>query len=335
MRSRASSLLVLALLSPLGCGGDPSPTGANPDAGPPRCTGSNPRACAERGPVDFSHEGEGAASESSTDDQRAALLRSNHWRTAAGLPPVNAHAQLEAAALAHSQFMANNASQCYPGAHNEVQNASCRGFTGATPGARVTAAGYRASASAEVINFERTPVASIDGWVWTVYHRFPFVDPNYSEVGWASARAASGGNTNNTMEFARAGSGPALDHVVVFPFPGQTDVPTTFQGNLEGPTPPVPESTHRWPSGTVITLTFPSTNFTVTSHRILDDDDMPVAHSFFTAATSTDASVRQLATRIAFMYPDAPLRAGIEYLVEVHATVAGEDWSKTWAFTTR
>lgn len=335
MKSRPSALLLLTL-SALGCGGSAPSTTPNPDAGPPSCTGMNPRQCAERGPPDFSREGAGAPSETSTDDQRAALLRTNHWRTAAGLPPVNAHAQLEAAAMAHSQFMASNASQCYPGAHNEVNNASCRGFTGATPGARVTAAGYRASASAEVINFERTPVASIDGWIWTVYHRFPFVDPGYTEVGFASARSATSANTDNTMEFARGGgNAPTLDHVVVFPFPGQTDVPTTFQGNLEGPTPPVPESTHRWPSGTVITLTFPSTHFTVTSHRILDDDTMPVEHSLFTAATSSNSDVQRLSTRVAFMYPDTPLRSGIEYLVEVHATVDGEDWQKTWAFTTR
>lgn len=328
--------MVLGAAALAGCGDDAvnSNTGGAADAGT-RCEGLC--GCALAGPPDISRAGAGVPSDTSSDDQRAALQRANLWRTAAGLAPLNANAQLEQAAAAHSTFMVNNASSCWPGAHNEVMGASCRGFTGASPGARASAAGYRPAALGEVINWESTPAASIDGWIWTVYHRFPFVNPDYTEVGFAAVEGNFGGRrTNfNTMEFARpSGTGTTpLTEPAVFPPPGQSDVPVLFRGNLEGPTPPLP-ATGRWPSGPVITITFPSPEFELTTHRVLDASCAEVPSSYFTARTSTDASVRSLAQRIGFFYPDSPLAASSEYTVEARGTVGGQPWSKVWRFTT-
>ncbi len=318
----------------VGCGDEAGGTRPTPDAGS-RCEGLC--GCAQAGPPDITRAGSGMPAESSTDDQRAALQRANLWRTSAGLAPLNAHALLEQAATAHSEFMVGNASSCWPGAHNEVMSASCRGFTGAAPGARATAAGYRPAALGEVINWESTPAAAIDGWIWTVYHRFPFVNPDYTEVGFAAVPGTfSGRRTNfNTMEFARPSGEPTavLTEPAVFPPPGQSDVPVLFRGNLEGPTPPLP-ATGRWPSGPVITVTFPSTEFELTVHKIYDVSCAEVPSSYFTARTSTDSNVRNLARRIAFFYPDEPLAASSEYTVEARGTVDGQPWSRVWRFTT-
>lgn len=319
----------------LGACSDDAINNTNPGDGGTRCEGLC--GCAQAGPPDITRAGSGMPAASSSDDQRAALQRANMWRTSAGLAPLNANAELEQAATAHSQFMVSNPSSCWPGAHNEVMNASCRGFTGAAPGARATAAGYRPAALGEVINWESTPAASIDGWIWTVYHRFPFVNPDYTEVGFAAVPGTfSGRRTNfNTMEFARPSGAAAgvLAEPAVFPPPGQTGVPVLFRGNLEGPTPPLP-ATGRWPSGPVITVTFPTQEFELTVHKVYDVACTEVPSSYFTARTSTDSNVRNLARRIAFFYPDAPLAASSEYTVEVRGTVDGQPWSRVWRFTT-
>lgn len=314
------------------CSDDVGGNGGTPDGGA-RCEGVC--GCALAGPPDITRAGAGTPADSSSDDQRAALQRTNLWRTSAGLAPLNAHALLEQAATAHSEFMVGNPSSCWPGAHNEVM--SCRGYTGAGPGARATAAGYRPAALGEVINWESTPAASIDGWIWTVYHRFPFVNPEYTEVGFAAVEGTLGGRRTsfNTMEFARPSgvSAPALAEPAVFPPPGQTDVPVLFRGNLEGPMPPLP-ATGRWPSGPVITVTFPSQEFELTVHKIYDVSCAEVPSSYFTARTSDDSNVRNLARRIAFFYPDEPLAASSEYTVEARGTVDGQPWSRVWRFTT-
>ncbi|MFO0609101.1 MAG: CAP domain-containing protein [Polyangiales bacterium] len=326
------------------CGEDPTPAmmmTPTPDGGrpPPReCPpGPNVCACADEGPPDFSRKSDGVASESSDDVQQQALTRTNHWRTAAGLAPLNANAQLEQAAVAHSRFMASNAASCYPGAHNEV-SAGCMGFTGASPAARIMAAGYRPSLAGEVINWETTPTRAIDGWIWTVYHRTPFQDPSYTEVGFGSVRTA---RTNNTMEFARRSGqqGQTLTAPSLFPPPGTEGVPTGFQGNLEGPTPPVPLSTGRWPSGAVVSVMFPSNTFTLTTHKLYDGMCREVVHSAFRAASAPEmegvqADPSNSNRRFVFLYGDARLQTNTRYTVELRGTVDGAPWSRVWAFTT-
>ncbi len=283
------------------------------------------------------------ASESSSESQQAALIRTNYWRTAAGLAPLNANAQLEQAAMAHSTFMASNAASCWPGAHFENQ-AGCNGFTGRAPIDRVNATGYRASAEGEVINWEATVPRAIDGWIWTVYHRTPFQDPTFTETGFAAAPGMPGDSRrfHTTMEFARpqGASSSALTDVSVFPPPGTTGVPTAFQGNLEGPTPPTP-ATGRWPSGTVISLMFPTNEFTIETHKLYDGQCQEVAHSTFRssrAAASTVADAQPDTNnsnpRFVFLYGDVRLTTNTQYTVEMRGTLNGAAWSRVWAFTT-
>ncbi len=353
-RAVTRSRLVIAscaalALSAMGCGDDAAPGSmTTPDAGGPRppreCPpGPNVCACADNGPPDLSRAEEGMATATSDDRQQAALIRTNYWRTAAGLPPVNADERLEQAATAHSTFMSQNPSSCWPGAHFENAG-SCMGYTGRSPADRVTATGYRLSASSEVINWEPTPQRAIDGWIWTVYHRAPFQDPSYSEVGFAAVAGRPGDSRrfHNTMEFARPAGGSAQPQtdVSVFPPPGTTGAPTYFQGNLEGPTPPTP-ATGRWPSGTVISLMFHTNTFTITSHKLYDGQCQEVAHSTFRSSRLGDGVVADSQPdaqngnpRFVFLYGDARLQTNTQYTVEVRGTVNGEAWSRVWAFTT-
>ncbi len=347
MKPRLLALSVAALAL-AGCGDDTqtpaADAGADVRRGPPECPpGGNVCGCADEGPPDFSRAESGTPTDTSDERQRAALIRTNYWRTAAGLEPIHANAQLETAAMAHSTFMATNPSSCWPGAHYENAG-SCMGYTGRTPFDRIGAAGYRAAAAGEVINWESTPERAIDGWIWTVYHRTPFQDPTYTEAGFAAAPGRPGDprRFHNTMEFGRSAgmNAPALADVSVFPPPGTTNVPTAFQGNLEGPTPPTP-ATGAWPSGQVISLMFPSTNFTIETHRLLDGECNPVDHSTFRAARVADgvvadsrADANNSNARFVFLYGDRRLANNTRYTVEIRGTLNGAPWYRVWAFTT-
>lgn len=344
---RSVFLLGACALSLTACGGDDTNTG-DPNAGmtcvpasmapertPPACpAGGNVCGCADQGPPDFNCATAGRTSPMTTDAQRTALERTNYWRTAAGLDPVNASPLLEEAARAHSQFMVDNPSSCWPGGHNETNAATCMGFTGATPGARIMRTGYRIGAAGEVINWESSPSRAIDLWVWSVYHRTPFVNNEYTEVGFATVSGTFGGRTTgfNTMEWARPSgtSAQPITRVVLLPPPGATSVPTSFQGNLEGPTPPRP-MTGNWPSGPVISLTFPTTSFTVDTHRLLDGNCQEVVHSYFSAATDPNLGGNR---RFVYFYADRPLTRATDYTAEVRGTLNGTPWSRVWRFRT-
>jgi hypothetical protein len=216
------------------------------------------------------------------------------------------------------------------------------GFTGADPGARVRHAGFPGGA-AEVINWDPNPVSSIDGWVWTVYHRQPFVDARWNVVGYGSVPGPFNGRQtrHNTMEFGSLSSMPrgTITEPVLFPPPGATGVPPGFQGNLEGPRPPAPRSTNRWPSGQVVSVTFPSNNVTILHHRILNAFCEPLVHSTFARTEDTAHEVvgdRQIASAgFVYLYADTALQPGSEHTVELEATVDGRRWYRVWSFRTR
>lgn len=335
---------LMAALSAAACGGPmamPSEDGGA--VRPTNC--SNPCVCADRGPPDYRYESSGTPADGAPDDVRAALVRSNRWRTAAGLPAIDGHALLDQAALLHAQFMASNPSSCWPGAHSQNNAASCTGFTGRDPGARMTAAGYAWSTYGEVIAWSDTAERAVDEWIWTVYHRKPFMRFEYVHVGFGRARGPFNGREawHNVMDFGtpRGVRAPVPTWFVVFPVPGQTDVPVGFRGDLEGPSPPAPGTLGPWPrgvsSGTVVSAHFPTNDFEVTAHDLFRSSPQsnqcePVAHTFISRAN--DSNLRD--AQDVFLYANEPLAAQTEYVVRLRGTRGGAaTFERTWAFTTR
>lgn len=342
-----SSLWSLSLvLASLGAAcGAPMATPGD-DAGPVRPTNcSNPCVCADRGPPDYRYESTGAPAESASDDQRAALVRANRWRTAAGLAPVDGESNADTAAQRHAQFMATNASSCWPGSHFETDMAGCNGFVGRDPGARLTASGYAWSTYGEVIDWSDTPERAVDDWIWTVYHRKPFMRWEFVHAGFGRVNGPFNGRMafHNVMDFAtpRSGrSGTRHGTFAIFPVPGQTDVPTGFRGDLEGPTPPAPGTLGAWPrgvsSGTVVSAHFNDNNFSVTSHELFVSNPTtnqcdPVEHTFI--STANDANLRS--SPDVFLYGNTELAARTEHVVRLRGVLNGANFERTWAFTTR
>jgi uncharacterized protein YkwD len=277
------------------------------------------------GPPDYSRDGTGTTVPGSDANQIAALVRANHWRTPGGLTPLNANAMLQQAAVAHAHFMSINPAGCYPGAHQEVMSSggtTCNGFTGMQPWDRMTAAGYQWRTASEVIDSAADGTAAVDEWIWTVYHREPFLDAQYLDVGFGLE------NRNAVMDFSARSAGSTTKQIV-FPLPGQTGVKPDFNGSQEGPT-PKPPATKGWPSGTVISVTF-SGSYTIVSHQLYDASCQPVTH---TAHGAFDGDTNA-GDRFFYMFADAPLARGTSYTASVSAMVGGAAWSQTWAFTTQ
>lgn len=345
-------------MNTMGDGATDAAADAPHDSGPPReCTPTqSPCDCFEQGPPDYSRMGTGQASASSTDPQREALNRANYWRTSTGITALNANAQVEQAAQAHSHFMATTPqTMCWPGVHQEVES-GCAGFTGINSWDRMTTAGYAWMQASEVINWDSTTQAAVDAWMWTVYHRQPFLNWKLVDMGYGTEHGplGSGQANHNDINFATPRAGRTGDQPagpVVFPVPGQTDVPTAFNGWLEGPTPPAPGGAARWPSGrpsgTVISMHFPTAptsamvpnGWTVTEHHIflsnpgaMSCEEVP--HTFI--SYETDANLRRSGPASdVFMYADQPLTAGTQYVARIVGTSGGAAFTRTWGFTTR
>jgi uncharacterized protein YkwD len=112
------------------------------------------------------------------------LARLNTFRRTAGLAPATrVDAILSAGCLAHARYMVRNATDPAfksRGPHDEDPK---------LPG--YSAAGRKA-ARASVINTS-APLAGVDGWMATLYHRHPLLDPQVKAIGFGFARDAHGG----------------------------------------------------------------------------------------------------------------------------------------------
>src|SRR5207344_284649 len=138
----------------------------------------------------------------------------------------------------------------------------------------------------------------------SVWHRLPVLNPWVTELGYGGA------NRCDTIDFAR-GTPMPNETVVVYPYDGQTGVPTSFDGSHEGPQPPAPST--GWPSGSPITVWAKSIN--LTSHTVMvdgDTTDMPQVY-----LTSADSGFLRDDVMI---YTNAPFAAGTKYRVSIAGT---------------
>ena len=260
-----------------------------------------------------------AAPAGASADAIAALGIVNTARLAAGAGCVVMVNEINLAAQAHCDYYAMNSGECTANPHNEV--ASCAGFTGEGPGDRMSAAGYDSRGGGEVMAFNGDPDAAIGQWINSVWHRIPILDP------WTRDMGYGGADECDTIDFGTGGDAPE-DTVVVYPYPGQTGLPTSFNGQYEGPMPPAPAS--GWPSSTPITLY--ARELVITEHTLtLDGDTTPIEHMWL---TSDDPENGNFLRRSVFMYGNEPFAANTSYRVKIVGTYVGGALEREWTFTT-
>lgn len=191
-------------------------------------------------------------------------------RARAGLPALARDAALERAASAHARYMSQQRLLSHRQRRGEA------GYTGVTAGQRAIAAGYAHTEVFEnVARRHGGAVASIDGLMAAIYHRFGFLDLTISEVGMGLARRAAdqpaytaflmgdGAVTGLCGEAGYAGGGEYTDdlcgdrrrvsraalvavreqvlrsrpELVIWPGRGDRDVPPVFYDEIPDPLP--------------------------------------------------------------------------------------------------
>lgn len=251
----------------------------------------------------------------------------NYRRGQIGVPLVPENAQINNAALGHSEYLRINNIM----SHDQV--AGRQGFTGVDLGARLNAAGYtldanRGYAYGEVISGTNNGSGFFmaEELITAIYHRFVIFEPMFREIGTGAATASSGYNYFTADFASRDGYGPGIARgaLVTWPFNGQTRVVPNFFSNTEQPD-PVPNANE--------------VGYPISVHANLDSR---VTVTSFTVRPrgGSDLSVLRVDPLsndkpAAAIIPLQPLRAATQYDVSFTGTVNGAAITRAWSFTTR
>lgn len=246
----------------------------------------------------------------------AALELLNATRAAMGAPCATMVPTINTAAERHCAYYASNRSmsRCVANPHGEVSD--CPMFVAESFANRMRMAGYTGSPAMEDMHFLNNGAGAVQGWIDSVYHRTPVLNPWIRDVGYGSAMGC------DTMDFGSGAAAPA-NLTVSYPYANQTNVPVSFGGN-EGPTPPVPPT--GWPSGYPITL-FVRGGMLTTHSIVVDGTSEELAHVWAPAGgLLRDANV---------LYTHRPLTAHTRYRVRAEGMNAGGPVRFDFVFTTR
>lgn len=250
----------------------------------------------------------------------------NYRRAQIGVPTVTQNAQIDNAALGHSEYLRINNLMSHD------QKPGLQGFTGAKLEDRLNAAGYtldrtRGFAYGEVISGSNNGSGFFmtEELITAIYHRFVIFEPMFREIG-TGAASASRGYHYFTADFAsRNGYGPGIasSTIVTWPFNGQTGVAPNFLSDTEEPD-PVPDRNE--------------VGYPISVHTNLDST---LAVGSFTVRPRGGADLQVLRVdplgqpTAASIIPVLPLRAATTYEVNFTGTVNGAAVSRAWSFTTR
>jgi uncharacterized protein YkwD len=291
---------------PVGGAGATGAAGANAVTDPSQCPAPDP---------------------TSTPESITALNEINKLRVAMGNSCATNDVLIAKAAANHcAYYITNNTSNpmCTSNPHLEVSG--CTGFTGMLPYARMMAAGWKGNGGgAEVMYFVDDPKNAVATWANSVGHRVTMLDPATGALGYGNGMGC------DTMDFGSAVRSPTST-LVVYPYDGQTGLPTAFAGGRESPMPPVPAS--GWPSGSPITIY--AQKAMITEHVLtVDGDTTPIDHVWLdsTSAVVADADRAGYANN-PFLYANKPLTPNTKYHVKISGTYAGGSLAKEWTFTT-
>ena len=255
------------------------------------------------------------------DRQAAALVAVNQYRKLAGLGPVTVSSVIQQSALSHAFYTFFNGADPKLrdlGIHQE--NSSGLGYTGDNVLARAQHFGYPQRSMAEVITHRNDPAGGVSDWIDSVYHRIPILRADLMELGYGDAYL--GPMTVQVMDMSYRET--ATGRVVLYPAPGQTNVPPAFNGN-EIPD-PAPNATY--PIGYPVTATFDrNARVTITAFAFRDPSgaNLPGV-TLQPDSPDTENSFAYLA--------NAPLKPGTTYTCDLSYTLNGVAGHKSWKFTT-
>ena len=262
------------------------------------------------------------------------------------------NAKLDQAALAHHQYL--NTSD-FVNLHAET--AGNTGFTGVDATARGRVAGYGSSHVEEVVhgvNGAAKFASCAANWANSIYHVGLFFS-GMRDVGIAAFATRHdpvfGKYTVCVVNFST--EAPAVEQlpedgtIRVYPYPGQTRVPTVFYNHTEEPS-PLPEY---FELGPPVTLNFKTKSFLATGTKpaiVVDHLSIATASGqplgarilvspvggFFSTRGPALQNDDQIAAFAVTIVPLSRMKPNTVYTVSFAGIVNGSARSKTWSFTT-
>jgi uncharacterized protein YkwD len=155
--------------------------------------------------------------------------RINYYRQMLGLKPVEIDDSLNTAAAVHALYLADN-----PSDGHYQNNKGNKNYIGHLPWDRTTYFGYPSPMMAENIHFVASHLYAVDQWMDSVYHRFPVINPIFTQMGYGYAN--KGDRHFNVLNMGAPKYGNTEQRIVVYPFDGQRGIPLTWSG-MEEPDP--------------------------------------------------------------------------------------------------
>jgi uncharacterized protein YkwD len=243
----------------------------------------------------------------------------NELRRQAGRKPIVLDPNLSMGCLAHARYLARNAAQASIWKSPDTETPTLPGFS--PPGR---------DAARKALSSNLDPVAAIEHWSRNPAASSRLLNPNLQRVGAGYAR-------NVKEEWASVldlGSGLAVERnwVVVYPVDGQQHLPLYFPGN-EIPD-PLPDTSAKL-AGYPITVTFaPQMRVRDVQAELKENSGRVVSVWLSTPEKPANPRHANVQANTICLIARSPLRAGTTYTVSVNAKVSGEDWSRTWSFST-
>jgi hypothetical protein len=192
------------------------------------------------------------------------------------------------------------------------------------------AAGYPSQypwwAGSEVMHFIGDPIASVDGWMWSVPHRVLSLDPGARFTGYGYGK-----NQQTAVDVMDFGGGPApsgmwlsaVPYPLAYPGDGQTGVPTAI-GAGQAADVSQPDAPHA--TGYPFTLQGVGGTIQVTVAEMRDSSGQLVA----VEPNPADCAAFNCFALIAV----APLQPNTTYTVQAQGNVGGIPFNRMWTFTT-
>jgi uncharacterized protein YkwD len=243
--------------------------------------------------------------DSAVEQERVAtqiVARVNQHRRLAGLPPVALDVDLSRGCLGHAGYLMRNLNDPSTkglGMHDEDPKLPS-----------FTAEGRKAGAAA-VIAAGMPPLASVEDWIGTFYHRVPLLDPDLGRIGFGFARGGPAG----WITVLNATTGKGRDSTFHFPATEQRDVPLR---GADG-------------TGYPITVAFPAGRRVLNVKATLRGAGKDVSVKLLVPENSQEAKTANAVVVV----PETPLLPGITYTMSLQVRLDRQAWAQTWNFTTR
>lgn len=278
---------------------------------------------------------------------RAAVLQTLQGeRQRCGFSTLASDASLDQAASNHGVYLANEYANGRKGAHTETSGTA--GFTGETPAARATAAGYPSRSVSEA--FAHSNLAATDTAITsasaptdravshtkfllsTVYHMLALLAPKQDlGIGYAEQRGASVFTQVTVMELGvKTGrSNAPQSAVLTYPCEGTTAVRASFVPSKETPN-PLP-SAGAGTVGTPLYLRAPEgSTLVLDSHSVTDPSGHAVATTILNSSNDPE---KRLTNAQLFLVPQSALTPGANYQVIFTGNVNGIPFNRAFRFT--